>query len=110
MDPIAEWTAAQERVIALVEGLDADAARQTVPATPAWTVHDLLAHVVGLGADVVRGDEPDDHNSAWTQRQVDERADASVADIVDEWRAVAEPLRQWMREHGPRPLGDVIIH
>ncbi len=110
MDPIAEWTEAQERVIALVEGLDADAAGRHVPATPDWTVHDLLAHMVGLGVDVVRGDEPDDHNSAWTQRQVDERASADVTAIVEEWRGVTEPLQQWMRENGPRPLGDVIIH
>jgi uncharacterized protein (TIGR03083 family) len=110
MDPIAEWTEAQERVIALVEGLEADTAGRHVPATPDWTVHDLLAHMVGLGVDVVRGDEPDDHNSAWTQRQVDERASADVAAIVAEWRGVTEPLRQWMRDNGPRPLGDVIIH
>ena len=110
MDPIAEWTEAQERVIALVEGLDAETAGRHVPATPDWTVHDLLAHMVGLGVDVVRGDEPDDHNSAWTQRQVDERASADIAAIVAEWRDVTGPLQQWMRENGPRPLGDVIIH
>jgi hypothetical protein len=73
-------------------------------------VRDLLSHMVGLGADVVAGDEPDDHNEAWTQKQVDRRRDRDVAALVDEWRAVAEPLRAWMREHGTRPLGDVVIH
>ena len=66
--------------------------------------------MVGLGSDVVADDEPDDHNPDWTAKQVEERKDASVDDLVTEWRETAEPLRAWMAEHGTRPLGDVIIH
>ncbi len=110
MDGIAEWTRAQERVIDLVTGLPAARAAATVPACPDWTVRDLLSHVVGLGADVVAGDEPDDHNEAWTARQVEARRDRDVDTLVAEWRGLAEPLRAWMAEHGTRPLGDVTIH
>ncbi|WP_420791840.1 maleylpyruvate isomerase N-terminal domain-containing protein [Actinomycetospora callitridis] len=70
MDGIAEWTRAQERVIDLAAGLPAARASATVLACPDWTVRDLLSHMVGLGADVVAGDEPEDHNEAWTARQV----------------------------------------
>lgn len=35
-----------------------------VPACPDWTAHDLFSHMVGLGADVLVGDQPDDHNAA----------------------------------------------
>ncbi|PVY97277.1 maleylpyruvate isomerase family mycothiol-dependent enzyme [Actinomycetospora cinnamomea] len=110
MDEIAEWTRAQERVIALVAGLPAARAATTVPACPDWTVRDLLSHMVGLGADVVAGNEPDDHNAAWTARQVDARRDRDVDALVAEWRALTGPLQSWMAEHGTRPLGDVTIH
>jgi len=81
-----------------------------VPACPDWTVTQLLAHMVGLNADVLAGDEPDDHNSTWTQRQVDRRAGHEPADLVAEWLALTQPMQDWMREHGTRPLNDAVIH
>lgn len=110
MDAIAEWTQAQQRVIELVEGIDPGIADTVVPACPGWTVRQLLAHMVGLGADVVAGDEPDDHNETWTQQQVDARADHDVAALLDEWRGLTSPLQDWMRANNTRPLGDVTIH
>jgi uncharacterized protein (TIGR03083 family) len=110
VDAVEEWSRAQQRVIDLVADLPPDRAEVTVPACPAWTVRDLLSHMVGLGVDVVAGDEPDDHNDAWTGKHVTERAGRDVAALVAEWQAVAEPLRAYMRTTSPRPLGDVIIH
>jgi uncharacterized protein (TIGR03083 family) len=110
VDGIAEWTRAQQRVIGLVTGLSPERAAQTVPACPDWTVRDLLAHMVGLGADVLAGDEPDDHNEEWTAKQVAARRDRDVDALVTEWQELAEPLRAWMAVHGTRPLGDVTIH
>ncbi len=110
VNEIDEWAAAQRRVIELTEGLSAERAGTRVPACPDWTVRDLLSHMVGLDADVLRGDEPDDHNSGWTQRQVDQRVHRDVAALLGEWRTHTEPLRVWMSRHGTRPLGDVIIH
>ena len=97
-------------MIALVAGLPPKRAAITVPACPDWTVRDLLSHMVGLGADVVAGDEPDDHNAGWTQRQVDERRGLDVSALLEEWAGTVRPLRAWMAEHGTRPLGDVTIH
>jgi uncharacterized protein (TIGR03083 family) len=110
VDGIEEWNRAQQRVIGLMAGLSPDRAQVRVPACPDWTVRDLLSHMVGLGADVVAGDEPDDHNAAWTARQVARRRDSDVGALVEEWRAVAGALRDWMRAHGTRPLFDVTIH
>jgi uncharacterized protein (TIGR03083 family) len=110
VDAVEEWSRAQQRVIDLVAGLPAERAAQRVPACPDWTVRDLLSHMVGLGADVVAGDEPDDHNAEWTSRQVQARRDRDVPALVAEWRAVAEPLRAWMRANTVRPLNDVLIH
>lgn len=110
MDGIEEWARAQERVIDLMSGLSPEQVATHVPACPDWTVRDLFSHMVGLGADVVAGNEPDDHPEDWTARQVDDRREHDVATLVDEWRALNGPLREWMAEHGVRPLGDVIIH
>ena len=110
VDGVEEWTRAQQRVIELVSDLPPERAELRVPACPDWTVRDLLSHMVGLGADVVAGDEPDDHNEAWTARQVEVRRDRDVAALVAEWQEVAEPLRAWMRANTTRPLNDVVIH
>ncbi|WP_205859400.1 maleylpyruvate isomerase N-terminal domain-containing protein [Phycicoccus flavus] len=109
-DPLAEWQQAHERVCDLVLAADDAAMDRPVPATPDWSARDLLSHMVGLGADVLAGDEPDDHNERWTRAQVEARRDRSTADLVAEWRALAPDLVGWMRENGPRPLGDVVIH
>jgi uncharacterized protein (TIGR03083 family) len=110
VDGIEEWSLAQQRVIGLVGDLAPEQAQVRVPACPDWTVRDLLSHMVGLGADVVAGDEPDDHNAGWTARQVARRRDRDVDALVEEWRSVAGPLRDWMVAHGTRPLFDVTIH
>lgn len=109
-DPVAQWRTTMERVSSLVESLDEAQLAARVPACPDWTARDLLSHVVGLGADVVAGDEPDDHNQEWTQRQVDVRRGRTSAELLGEWRALAEDLESWMAEHGSRPLNDVVIH
>ena len=110
MDAIAEWTNAQRRVVELVETLDVPETERKVPACPDWTVTQLLAHMVGLSADVLAGDEPDDHNSTWTQRQIDRRAGRSPAELVAEWQTLTQPMQDWMRDRGTRPLNDVVIH
>ncbi|MBV9919982.1 MAG: maleylpyruvate isomerase family mycothiol-dependent enzyme [Pseudonocardia sp.] len=109
-DLIDEWARAQARVIELVAPLTAEQAAVRVPACPEWTVRDLLSHMVGLGTDVLAGDEPDDHNAVWTQMQVATRRNRDVAALVAEWEGLSADLQEWMREHGTRPLGDVIIH
>ena len=110
MDVITEWTNAQGRVIELAESLTVDEAQRSVPACPDWTCTQLLAHMVGLSADVLAGDEPDDHNSSWTQRQVDRRAGRSPAELVAEWQTLTKPMQDYLRDRGPRPLNDVVIH
>lgn len=110
MDAIEEWTAAQGRVLALAANLSPAQAETAVPACPDWTARELLAHMIGLNADVLAGDEPDDHNEAWTRAQVERRAGTTVAELLAEWRGLTGPMRAWMRERGTRPMADVLIH
>ena len=62
-DAVTEWTAAQQRVIGLVGAATSAAVESRVPACPEWTVRDLVSHMVGIGADVIAGNEPDDHGA-----------------------------------------------
>lgn len=108
-----EWRAGHERVCALVERTVTErpeALERPVPATPDWSARQLLAHMVGLGVDVLGGDEPDDHHEGWTRAQVERRAQSSPVDVVAEWREVADRLETYLREQSPRPLGDLLIH
>ncbi len=112
-DPVLRWRAAVDRVCDLVLAAAEEspaAVQRRVPACPDWTVRDLLSHMVGLGADVLDGDEPDDHDAGWTGRQVTRRQGRDVATLVGEWRALRDDLATWMGEHGTRPLNDVVIH
>ena len=110
LDPVALWGDAHRRVCDLVVALPEEEMRRTVPATPDWTARELLAHMVGLGADVLAGNEDPDHAASWTSAQVASRADRDSSEIVAEWRSLAEDLQRHMREHGARPLADLMIH
>lgn len=110
MDPAEEWTQGQQRVVELVSGVDGATAGRRVPACPDWTVRDLLSHMVGLGVDVLAGDEPDDHNEAWTARQVAVRRDADVAALVAEWLGITAAMQAYLGDVSPRPLNDLVIH
>lgn len=92
---------------------DADLATM-VPATPAWSVRDVLSHVVGIPADLnaQRFDvvDPDE----WTARQVFERRDRSVDELAEEWEREGprfeEGLRLFGYEIGSHYVGDLLQH
>lgn len=85
-----------------------------VPATPAWSVHDVLSHVVGIAADLnaQRFDvvDPDE----WTARQVRERRDRSVDELAAEWEREAPLFEEGLRllgyEIGSHYVGDLLQH
>jgi uncharacterized protein (TIGR03083 family) len=73
------------RVREMVECADPAALQRAVPATPKWTGHDVLAHMVGVPNDVVHGRMEGLASEPWTQAQVDARASASIAALLAEW-------------------------
>ena len=107
---INEWAAAWTRVWKLVDGLDDDRAGLTVPACPAWSVRELVAHMVGLVADVADDHEPGDHPGDWTAAQVEARRDRDLAALREEWTELEPRIVAWMQANTTRPLGDVVIH
>lgn len=83
------YGACRERVGELVRHLDEDQLARPVPATPAWSVHDAVAHLAGLAVDVNAGKVDGIGSDEWTANQVDARRDASINDILAEWDAAA---------------------
>ena len=84
-DLIAIYRGVRSRVTELVRDLDDASLERTSPATPLWTVHDVLAHLVGDVTDVVDGNLEGVASDAWTQAQVDRRRGVAVADLLEEW-------------------------
>jgi uncharacterized protein (TIGR03083 family) len=75
----------RERVRAVVRETGDDRLDRPSPATPRWTVHDVLAHLVGVTADAVEGRLDGVATDAWTQAQVDRRRGRTVGELLAEW-------------------------
>lgn len=105
MDAADVYAAGRTRVVSLVTGADADALEGRVPATPAWTGRDLLAHLVGVPADVLAGRLDGAGTDAWSARQVAERGGRSTAQLVEEWQSTAEGFDPMLRAGPPGMMG-----
>lgn len=98
-------------VAAFAVDLDDDALAREVPATPAWTVTDVLAHLAGAAADSVDGRMDDAPGPAWTARHVAERRHLPVAELVAELRAHQDAVASAAAE-SPRPaiVWNIAVH
>lgn len=83
------YRAARERVLAVARTLSPDQLRTRVAATPKWTVHELIAHVVGVASDATTGRMDGAISDAWTERHVAERRDREVSELLAEWESLA---------------------
>jgi len=88
-----------------------------VPATPAWSVRDVLAHVVGLVVDLNAERFPavDDPGGAeWGRLQVERTRGLTRQDLIAEWDREApkfeDGLRAFGYEMGSHFLADLYVH
>lgn len=85
-----------------------------VPATPEWTVKDVVAHLTGVCADILAGNLEGVTTEPWTQAQVDARASKSLDECIEEWaRASAEiePIIEiFPGRSGPHFVMDAVTH
>jgi len=87
---VAAYTSLRSRVVDLVRAQPADVADRVVPHCPAWTVADLLAHMVGAPEDILAGRLDGVATDAWTQAQVDRHRGESLGVLADTWESTAE--------------------
>lgn len=97
------YLATRERVLGLVGGLGEEALVLPVPATPGWNVHDVLAHVVGITDDALKGNMAGAPGEDWTAAQVVARTDASLRDLLAEWEANAQAFAAAVAAAGIAP-------
>jgi hypothetical protein len=111
MDDLFEpYQRTRNRVRSLFLAADSDALARTVPACPAWSAHDLAAHVVGVPAALGAGRLPSGDVNSWLQEIVDERHDDDVDALMTEWLTldpVIEPMLQGM---GALLYTDLAVH
>lgn len=103
----------------LVADLEPPALELQVPATPDWSIRDVVAHLAADASYVISGDFPREFFEAfgdaeavvvlnrWTARQVEERQDRSLEEILQEWKTSATELAGMMRGETPWPEGNV---
>ena len=73
----------------------------TVPATPGWTVHDVVAHVTGVAQDVACGEVPEaGPTPEWTAAHVARGRDIATADLLSAW-AQASPAVEALLDRQP---------
>ena len=82
-----------------------------VPGTPAWTVHDVLAHLAGGASDAVTGRMDGAPAPEWTSRHVSERAQLPVSDLLEELRSHEDRVAELVAD-SPRPalVWDMAVH
>jgi uncharacterized protein (TIGR03083 family) len=101
------------RVSELVAASDADALGRAAPATPEWTVHDVLAHLVGVTADIVSGNLDGVGTDPWAAAQVERSRARSCTELVADWDehgpVVEEMATQFGRAAG-QLLSDATTH
>jgi uncharacterized protein (TIGR03083 family) len=104
---------ARSRVCDLAATLSDEQLQAVVPATPRWTVHELLAHLVGGAADAANGRLDGVTSDQWTARHVEERRAHSVRELLAEWDRVAPSAESSLTDQqvfGPNLAADVICH
>jgi hypothetical protein len=109
-DLFAPYRRTRERVCTLLLDATPDALARTVPACPAWTVHDLAAHLVGVPATLAAGDFPSGDVDGWLQGIVDTRRDVGVGDLVEEWNGLDAAIEPMLEGMGSLMFTDVAIH
>jgi len=109
----------RQDVSELVAGLEPDRLEQPVPATPGWSIRDVVAHLAADASYLIKGNFPrqffDSFGDAegvvvlnqWTAGQIEERKDRSLEEILQEWKASATDLALMMRGEKSWPEGIV---
>lgn len=103
----------RRRIRDLANGLGSEQLCAVVPATPGWTVHELVAHLVGGAADAASGRLDGVTGDQWTSRHVGERRDRSVDELMEEWDRVAPVVEVGLSNQKPVTLNlaaDAICH
>ena len=111
VDPGVLYRTCRERITALVRAPGVDES-MVVPATPEWTVHDVIAHLSGIAEDATSGNMVGAPGDVWTAAQVARGKDRSLAELLDQWTTLAPFMEAVFSspEGAPRLNGVFDVH
>jgi len=114
VDPAALYERERLAFLTRLRPLPVELLTSRVPATPDWSVRDVVAHVVGIAADLNAQRFGDGNSDAWTFAQVDARRDRSLAELAAEWAREAPTFETGLRlfgyDFGAHYLADLLQH
>lgn len=99
----------------LLRGLSPEELATKVPATPDWTVRDVASHLAADATCTIAADFPRAffenfgapegviELNAWTQKQIEERRDRPLEDVLEEWEKSTLTLTAMIRGETPWP-------
>lgn len=90
IDHAAIYRGVRTRISDLVRELPDHDLDRIAPATPAWRVRDVVAHLAGATADAVSGNLDGVASEAWTGAQVAARRDVPIAAVLEEWEQCSQ--------------------
>jgi uncharacterized protein (TIGR03083 family) len=90
-DAAAAYRLVYGRVDALIRGR-VDVAELTVPACPAWTIRQTVAHLTGVAQDIVALNLEHKAADSWTRAQVDRLGGRNIDELLDQWGQMIGPV------------------
>lgn len=99
-DAAAAYRVVRERIDTLVRGRT-EVAEVVVPACPGWTVHQTVAHLVGVAQDVASANLEGVASEAWTQAQLERLRQYGVDELLDLWGESVDPLTARLTQGAP---------
>jgi Mycothiol maleylpyruvate isomerase N-terminal domain len=117
LDLAEAYSETKAHVVDIVRALPEERLRTMVPASPAWNVRDVVAHVTGLAAEVLRRHIPADLDligalndpkkaavrDRFADGTVEARTGRSLEQLLEEWDAALEELLPMLRGERPFP-------
>jgi Mycothiol maleylpyruvate isomerase N-terminal domain len=83
-DAAAAYRLVHRRIDVLIRGR-AGIAELTVPACPAWTIRDTIAHLTGVAEDIVALNTEHKGTDPWARAQVERLGGHPIGDLLDRW-------------------------
>lgn len=112
-DPYQLYTTERHRLVEQLRHLTPAQVGTTVPACPAWTVKDVVAHLSGLVAETLARVPPPRGSDEATARQVGDRADSTLVQILHEWETnttALGPLARTDPVYTMALTSDLVVH
>jgi uncharacterized protein (TIGR03083 family) len=94
------YSGVRQRVSELTGSIDERGGRTPVPPCPLWTVHDVVAHLVGVVEDATAGCLDGVATDPWTQAQVEAHRNDSIPTMLHRWSEVAPPFEGLLDDIG----------